>query len=159
MTTLVFLEHHEGALQKGSLGVLSRAVALGGDVAGVVVGSGVAGVAASAGAYGASTVYVVDDPAFEVPLPQPRVDALEAVVAQAGAEGARGRRDIAHAVPDDDAGDVPAERGRLAEHAEGALRQPALVVLEEDERAHSSFLPASQSTSCSAAEPSSSILI
>ena len=86
MTTLVFLEHHEGALQKGSLGVLSRAAALGGDVAGVVVGSGVAGVAASAGAYGASTVYVVDDPAFEVPLPQPRVDALEAVVAQAGAE-------------------------------------------------------------------------
>ena len=86
MTTLVFLEHHEGALQKGSLGVLSRAAALGGDVAGVVVGSGVDGIAASAGAYGASTVYVVDDPAFEAPLPQPRVDALEAVVAECGAE-------------------------------------------------------------------------
>jgi electron transfer flavoprotein alpha subunit len=86
VTTLVFLEHHEGALQKGSLGVLSRAAALGGDVAGVIVGSGVAGIAPSAGAYGASTVYVVDDPAFEAPLPQPRVDALEAVVAQSGAE-------------------------------------------------------------------------
>jgi hypothetical protein len=29
---------------------------------------------------------VVDGPAFEAPLPQPRVDALEAVVATAGAE-------------------------------------------------------------------------
>ena len=86
MTTLVFLEHHEGAIQKGSLGVLSRAAGLGGDVAGVVVGSGVGDVAASAGAYGASTVFVVDDPAFEAPLPQPRVDALEAVVSRSGAE-------------------------------------------------------------------------
>ena len=32
MTTLVFLEHHEGELQKGSLGVLAKAVQLGGDV-------------------------------------------------------------------------------------------------------------------------------
>ena len=62
-------------------------------------------------------------------------------------------------VADDDAGDVAAEGERLREHAERALLDRALVVLEEDERAHSSFLPASQSTSCSAAEPSSSILI
>ena len=86
MTTLVFLEHHEGAIQKGALGVLSRAATLGGDVAGVMVGSGVGDLAASAGAYGASTVYVVDDQAYEAPLPQPRVDALEAVVSQSGAE-------------------------------------------------------------------------
>jgi len=86
VTTLVFLEHHDGAIQKGALGVLAKAASLGGDVAGVVVGSGVADVAASAGAYGASTVYVVDGPAFEAPLPQPRVDALEAVVAAANAE-------------------------------------------------------------------------
>jgi electron transfer flavoprotein alpha subunit len=86
VTTLVFLEHHGGAIQKGALGVLARALAAGGDVAGVVVGNGVAEVAASAGAYGASKVYVVDDPAFEAPLPQPRVDALEAVVAASGAE-------------------------------------------------------------------------
>jgi electron transfer flavoprotein alpha subunit len=86
VTTLVFLEHHDGTIQKGSLGVLARALAVGSDVAGVVVGSGVADVAASAGAYGVSTVYVVDDPAFEAPLPQPRVDALQAVVAAAGAE-------------------------------------------------------------------------
>ena len=86
MTTLVFLEHHDGALQKGSLGVLARALTLGDDVAGVVVGHGVADVAASAGAFGAATVYVVDDAAFAAPLPQPRVDALEAVVAASGAE-------------------------------------------------------------------------
>jgi len=86
VTTLVFLEHHDGAIQKGSLGVLARALAVGGDVAGVVVGSGVADVAASAGAFGVGNVYVVDDPALEAPLPQPRVDALEAVVAASGAE-------------------------------------------------------------------------
>ena len=47
--TLVFLEHHDGAIQKGSLGVLAKAVQLGGDVAGVLVGSGVRGIAESAG--------------------------------------------------------------------------------------------------------------
>ena len=86
MSTLVFLEHHGGVIQKGALGVLARALALDGDVAGVVVGHGVADVAASAGAFGATKVYVVDAPAFEAPLPQPRVDALEAVVAASGAE-------------------------------------------------------------------------
>jgi electron transfer flavoprotein alpha subunit len=86
VSTLVFLEHHDGAIQKGALGVLARALALGGEVAGVVVGHGVADVAAGAGAFGAAKVYVVDAPAFEAPLPQPRVDALEAVVAAAGAE-------------------------------------------------------------------------
>ena len=47
MTTLVFLEHHDGVIQKGALGVLARALALGGDVAGVLVGHGVADVAAA----------------------------------------------------------------------------------------------------------------
>ena len=86
MSTLVFLEHHDGMIQKGALGVLARALALGGDVAGVLVGHGVSGVAAAAGSFGATKVYVVDAPAFEAPLPQPRVDALEAVVAASGAE-------------------------------------------------------------------------
>ena len=85
-TTLVFLEHHEGELSKGSLGVLAKAATLGGDVAGVVLGSGVADVAATAGTFGASTCFVVDDPALAAPLPQPRVDALEAIVAESGAE-------------------------------------------------------------------------
>jgi electron transfer flavoprotein alpha subunit len=86
VSTLVFLEHHEGEIQKGSLGLLARALALGEDVAGVVIGAGVADIAAAAGTFGAPKVYVVDDPALAAPLPQPRVDALEAVVAAAGAE-------------------------------------------------------------------------
>ncbi len=85
MKSLVFLEHADGALTKGSLGVLGKAAALG-EAAGVVLGSGIDDVAATAGAYGASTVYVVDDAALAAPLPQPRVDALEAVVRHAGAD-------------------------------------------------------------------------
>jgi electron transfer flavoprotein alpha subunit len=86
-STLVFLEHHDGELQKGALGVLARAVALAGeDVAGVVLGEGAAAVAARAGAFGAATVYACEHPALGAPLPQPRVDALEALVRQTGAE-------------------------------------------------------------------------
>ncbi len=51
-----------------------------------MLGSGVRDAAAKAGAHGASRVYVVEDEALAAPLPQPRVDALEAVVAEAGAE-------------------------------------------------------------------------
>ena len=85
MKSLVFLEHAGDELTKGSLGVLGKAVSLG-DAAGVVMGSGVAGLADAAGRHGATTVYVVDDPALASPLPQPRVDALAAVVLQAGAD-------------------------------------------------------------------------
>jgi electron transfer flavoprotein alpha subunit len=84
--TLVFLEHHDGELQKGSLGVLSKAAQLGGDVAGVVLGSGVSELAGAAGEFGAATVHVCDDPALEAPLPQPRVDALAQLVRETGAE-------------------------------------------------------------------------
>jgi electron transfer flavoprotein alpha subunit len=84
--TLVFLEHHDGTLQKGSLGVLGKAGSLGGEVAGVVLGSGVQDAASQAGRYGAQTVYVADDPALAAPLPQPRVDALAALVEHTGAE-------------------------------------------------------------------------
>jgi electron transfer flavoprotein alpha subunit len=83
---LVFLEHHGGELQKGSLGVLSKAADLGDDVAGVVVGSGIRETAAGAGRFGAGEVYVVDDAAFEAPLPQPRIDAFEQVVNEASAD-------------------------------------------------------------------------
>jgi electron transfer flavoprotein alpha subunit len=86
MATLVFLEHHEGELQKGSLGALAKAAQLGGDVHGAVLGSGVAEVAATAGEWGATVVHVCDDPALEAPLPQPRVDALAQLVADTGAE-------------------------------------------------------------------------
>jgi electron transfer flavoprotein alpha subunit len=84
--TLVFLEHHDGELQKGALGVLAKAAQLGGEVAGVVLGSGVADLAAGAGAFGAAKVYVCDDPALEAPLPQPRVDALAQLVRDTGAD-------------------------------------------------------------------------
>jgi electron transfer flavoprotein alpha subunit len=84
VATLVFLEHHEGELLKSSLGVLSKAAELEGDVSGVILGSGVRDLAASAGAYGASKVYVADQPELEKPLPQPRVDALAKLVSDQG---------------------------------------------------------------------------
>jgi electron transfer flavoprotein alpha subunit len=85
MATLVFLEHHEGELQKHSLGVLSKAASLGDDrVAAALVGSGVEQLAEQAGPYGAGTVYVFDTPELEAPLPQPRVDALERLVRDEG---------------------------------------------------------------------------
>ena len=61
--------------------MLSKAAELGGDVAGVVLGSHVRDLAPQAGAYGAARVYVADKPELEKPLPQPRVDALAALVA------------------------------------------------------------------------------
>jgi electron transfer flavoprotein alpha subunit len=84
VATLVFLEHHEGELLKPSLGVLSKAAELGGDASGVVLGSGVRDLAASAGAFGASKVYVADQPELEKPLPQPRVDALAKLIRDQG---------------------------------------------------------------------------
>jgi electron transfer flavoprotein alpha subunit len=84
MATLVFLEHHEGELVRNSLGVLSKAASLGGDVAGVIAGSGVRDLAAQAGEHGATRVYVADDPALAAPLPQPRVDVLGALAADRG---------------------------------------------------------------------------
>ena len=84
MTVAVFLEHHEGELQKGSLGVLGKAASLGGDVVGVVLGSGVKDLAPSAGKFGAAKVYVADAPELEAPLPQPRVDALAQLVRDQG---------------------------------------------------------------------------
>jgi electron transfer flavoprotein alpha subunit len=84
MAILVYLEDHEGELVKGSLGVLSKAAQLGDEVAAVVAGSGVKALAAEAGRYGAATVYAADDPALAAPLPQPRVDVLARVIADAG---------------------------------------------------------------------------
>ena len=86
MSTAVFLEHHDGKLEKGSLGVLGKAASLGGDVAGVILGSGVKELAAEAGRYGATKVYVADTAELEAPLPQPRVDALAQLVRDQGIE-------------------------------------------------------------------------
>jgi len=83
---LVFLEHHGMELQKGALGVLSKAAQLGGDIAGVVVGKGARAVADEAGKFGASVVFAADDPRLAAPLPQPRVDVLAKLVRDEGFE-------------------------------------------------------------------------
>ena len=84
MKAVVFLEDHEGELVKGSLGVLSKAASLEGDVAAVVAGSGVREIAGQAGRYGAARVYAADDPALAAPLPQPRVDVLAKLLGDQG---------------------------------------------------------------------------
>ncbi len=87
MSICVFLEHHGNDLLKAPLGVLSKAAPLGDDdVAGVVVGSGVRSLAESAGKFGATRVYVADDPRLEAPLPQPRVDVLARLVRDKGVD-------------------------------------------------------------------------
>jgi electron transfer flavoprotein alpha subunit len=83
MRFLVFVEHHDGKLQKDSLGVLAKAASLG-DAEAVVLGQGVQEVAADAGRFGAQRVYVLDDVLLDKPLPQPRVDALETLIADNG---------------------------------------------------------------------------
>jgi electron transfer flavoprotein alpha subunit len=80
MRFLVFVEHHEGRLQKDSLGLLSKAASLGGEVEAVLLGSDVKELAAEAGKYGAQRVHVDDDVLLDKPLPQPRVDALETLL-------------------------------------------------------------------------------
>jgi electron transfer flavoprotein alpha subunit len=85
VSILVFLEHHGAELQKGSLGVLTKAASLGaGEVYGVLTGSGVRAIASEAGKFGAAKVFVADDPALEAPLPQPRVDVLASLVREHG---------------------------------------------------------------------------
>ena len=85
MSVLVFLEHHGSELQKGSLGVLTKAASLGdADVAAVVVGSGVRSLAAEAARFGAAKVYVAEGDALEPPLPQARVDVIAKVVRDGG---------------------------------------------------------------------------
>ena len=85
MKSIVFLEHHGGALEKGALGVLSKAASLG-EAHGVVLGDGAAGLAGEAGAYGAAGAYACEAAELSSPLPQPRVDALAALVERSGAD-------------------------------------------------------------------------
>jgi len=85
LSVLVFLEQHEGELQKGALGVLAKAASLGdGEVAGAIVGAGAAGLAAEAGRHGAAKVWVAESEALAAPLPQPRVDVLAKIVEAGG---------------------------------------------------------------------------
>jgi electron transfer flavoprotein alpha subunit len=82
--TLVFLEHHDGELQKDSLGLLGKASQLGDDVAVLIAGEGVERLAAEAGPFGAARIYIADDPVLAAPLPQPRVDVLAKLVRDEG---------------------------------------------------------------------------
>jgi len=86
MKILVFLEHQGHDLVRGSLGVLAKAAALGqGPIAAVLAGGPeVKELAAEAGRFGASSVYIAQDEALDPPLPQPRVDVLEAIARQDG---------------------------------------------------------------------------
>lgn len=84
MSTLVYVEQHEGEAQKASLGVLSKAASLGVEVSGVVLGEQAAAVGASLGEYGAKSVYVAEAPALGPPLPQARVDALASLITEHG---------------------------------------------------------------------------
>ncbi|MEX0816855.1 MAG: electron transfer flavoprotein subunit alpha/FixB family protein [Gaiellales bacterium] len=81
MAALVYIEDHEGELQKDSLGVLGKAAQLGDDIAAILCGAGVKGLAGELGRYGAKRVLVADDPALDAPLPQPRVDVLAGLLA------------------------------------------------------------------------------
>jgi electron transfer flavoprotein alpha subunit len=81
--TLVFCEHHDGAITKASLGVLSRAAALG-EAAAVITGSEIVALAPQAGRFGAAVVFVADDERLAAPLPQPRVDVLAKLVSREG---------------------------------------------------------------------------
>jgi electron transfer flavoprotein alpha subunit len=82
MNILVFLEHHDSEISKGSLGVLTKAASLtDSEVAGVLVGSGpMQTLATEAGKFGATKVYVAESDELGSPLPQPRVDVLEQII-------------------------------------------------------------------------------
>ena len=87
MSTLVYLEHHGNEIQKGSLGVLSKAAQVGDpDVSAVLIGADVRALASEAGKFGARTVFVADDPRLAAPLPQPRVDVLASLLRDRGIE-------------------------------------------------------------------------
>ena len=59
---LVFVEHHGSELQKGALGVLTKAASLGdADVAAVLVGGGVKALASERGKFGAGKVFVAEE--------------------------------------------------------------------------------------------------
>jgi len=78
---LVYALHHEGAINKNSLGAISTAAKLAGELGGeahvVLVGEDVADdVAGSVGTYGAAKAFRVDAPAG---VAQPVVDALDKV--------------------------------------------------------------------------------
>jgi electron transfer flavoprotein alpha subunit len=87
MSILVFVEQHHDELQKGSLGVLTKAASLGdADVAAVIVGENAKALASEAGTFGAAKVFVAEGEQLQQALPQTRVDVLEKIVQEHGYE-------------------------------------------------------------------------
>jgi electron transfer flavoprotein alpha subunit len=86
LSALCFVEHHDGEPTKASLGVLSRAAGLLGNVSAVLCGAGVRSLAEAVAAHGATRVYVAESDELADPLPQPRVDVLAGVVADGAFE-------------------------------------------------------------------------
>ena len=85
MSILVFIEHHGDELQKGSLGVLTKAASLGdGGVAAILIGGGVKALAPEAAKHGAGKVFVAESDDLEPPLPQARVDVIAQVAQEHG---------------------------------------------------------------------------
>jgi electron transfer flavoprotein alpha subunit len=84
VATLVYVEDHEGELNKAALGVLSKAGDLGDEVATVLCGSGIKELARETGRSGAARADVADDPVLEHPLPQPRVDVVAKLIEEKG---------------------------------------------------------------------------
>ena len=86
MSILVYALHYEGAFNKNSLGAISEAARLAGEIGGechaLVVGEGVPDdLAASLGAHGATTVFRVEGPEG---LSQPLGDAMAEVMESGG---------------------------------------------------------------------------
>jgi len=78
---LVYALHYEGAINKNSLGAVSEASKLAGELGGeahaILIGEGAGDVAAQLGAYGATKAFTADAPAG---LAQPAVDAMAKVI-------------------------------------------------------------------------------
>jgi electron transfer flavoprotein alpha subunit len=72
----------DGAVEKTSLEILTKARTLGGTVEAVALGPGAGGAAGALGAHGASTVYASDDAVFGEYIASPAAHALAALVAE-----------------------------------------------------------------------------
>ena len=80
MRALVFLEESDGELTTGARGLVAKARELSGDSCAVLCGTGVLDLANQVSTYGASRLFVADDPALATPLSQPRVEIIAALV-------------------------------------------------------------------------------
>ena len=89
MKTLVFVEQRDRKIKSSALEALTVGAKLAGsagDCAAVVVGAGASGLAAELKGYGADTVYVVDNAAFDKYNPLAYTAAVEAAIKAFGAK-------------------------------------------------------------------------